>query len=108
MHNRTPTFVESADVPRRPGQRLPNGSVILAEEPLRSFAYRRDSVVLAINPGGVHPFVSWHRIVTTDSPLATGGFYIVDTTVQGDYSRDLEDAIVKFKDRVKRMEALRV
>lgn len=109
MYSGQPKLVESADVPKRAGQTLPNGAIILMEETLRQYAYRRDSIVLAINPGGVHPFVSWHRMVTTDSPLATGGYQTVDTTAHGEYSRDLNEAIDKFNDRVqKRLRSLHV
>jgi hypothetical protein len=103
-----PLNVASAAVkfPSKPGKTLPNGAIILDEIVVRRYEYRRDSVVLAINPGGVHPFVSWHRMITTDSPLATGGFTTVDSTSYGQYSTNLEDALKLFANRVLRFEEI--
>lgn len=90
----------AAGFPRKPGKTLPNGAIILAEVEIRRYEFRRDSVVLAINPGGYQPFVSWHRMVTTDSPLATGGFQTVDSCCYGRYSMTLESAMIVFNERV--------
>lgn len=94
----------AADFPRKAGKTLPNGAIILAETVIRRYEFRRDSIVLAMNPGGYQPFVSWHRVVTTDSPLATGGFTTVDSTCYGHYSTTLEGAIQKYELRVKEYE----
>lgn len=100
-----PKPVAHANFPRKPGQALPNGAIILVEWELRSYEFRRDSLVFALIPGNVHPFVSWHRVVTTDSPLATGGFHIVDSTAFGDYGREMHESFVKFQERFKEKEA---
>lgn len=87
------------DVPHLPGHKLPNGAIILDEVTIRSYEHRRDSIVLAISSGH-QPFISWHRVVTSDSPMGAGGFGIVDTCAWGEYSHALEPAISKFKARV--------
>lgn len=86
--------------PRKPGKTLPNGAIILAEKVIRRYEYRQDSIVLAVNPGGHQPFVSWHRMITTDSPLATGGFHVIDSTCYGHYYSTLERAWENFLVRV--------
>ena len=91
------------------GQTLPNGAILLDEHVLREFDHRRDSLVLCVAPSPYTPFASWHRLVTTDSPLATGDYQIVDTCVWGEYSRTLDEAMTMFADRItKRTHALEV
>jgi hypothetical protein len=96
-----PQYIESANFPRKPGEKLPNGGIILVEEQIRCYAYRRDSIVLAVVPGKTYEaFASWHRIVTTDSPLATGGYQVVDTCSSGEYDRTIHEALEAFGKRV--------
>lgn len=97
----TPQPIEKLmqNVPRHPGHKLPNGAIILAETVIRQVKFRRDSIVLAITNGHT-PFTSWHRLVTSDSPMGAGGYGIVDTCMWGDYCLDLSVAIEKFEARV--------
>jgi len=87
-------------IPHKPGSKLPNGGIILAEQTIREFEFRRDSIVLCITNSIYRPFYSWHRLVTTDSPLAGGGFQIVDTCAWGEQYANIEEAVDKFNDRV--------
>jgi len=95
-----PCRISRAAFPKKPGEKLPNGGILLAETVLRTFDYRWDSIVLCITNTVYRPFVSWHRLVTTDSPLATGGFTIVDTCSWGEQYANIEEAVTGFNDRV--------
>lgn len=94
----SPQFVESTPEARAGiGHTLANGGVILKEVILRQFSYRRDSMVLCIIPNKRwEPFAIWHRLITSDSPLATGGYQVVETTTWGHYFRTLDEALEKF------------
>lgn len=95
----TPVNIRSANIPNKPGAKLRNGAILLAETVIRIYEHRRDSIVLAVNPLGFQPFVTWHRVVTTDSPLATGGYEIVDTCALGYYHSGLDDALKDYEER---------
>lgn len=97
-----PKDVRDADFPTKPGQKLPNGGIILLEEVMDSRRdydgniCRRESIVLCLLPHSMQNFASWHRLITTDSPTATGGFQIVDTCSWGHYDNDLVSALNDF------------
>lgn len=86
-------------VPRKAGMVLPNGAILLSEVDVRVFTHRVDSIVLAVATG-YQPFITWHRMISTDCPFATGGYHIVDTCDSGHYHVYLEEAIREFKERV--------
>lgn len=96
-----PINVAISTLPRI-GQPIPNGAILLKEVELRRFEFRIDYLIFCVQDSRVTPFVSWIRTVTSDSPLATGGFHIVDTTGYGDYyhEKDIVDALAKFEKRV--------
>jgi hypothetical protein len=95
-----PRNVKQAQFPHKPGSKLPNGAILLDETVIREYTYRRDSIVLCITNTIHRPFYSWHRIVTTDSPTATGAFQIVDTCAWGEQYANIEEAVDKFNERV--------
>lgn len=93
-------------IPLAPGQKLPNGAIILAEVVLRKFECRRDSMVLCVTTG-FQPFVSWIRTIQTDilernerTGEHNSWFNIKDYCESGDYHSDLEHALHIFKHRV--------
>lgn len=88
-------------VPMSPGDQLPNGAIILVQRNIRIMDHRMDALVLAVSKGH-HPFVSWVRTLTTDSPLATGGFHIVDTTSWGEYDSNIDSAVIAFWERLEK------
>ena len=93
-------------IPVNPGDKLPNGAVLLDERVIRTYEFRRDSIVLCVG-GGVQPFVSWVRTIHTDASLATGGYRIADYCDSGHYHSSLTEAIGEFLDRVaKKLELL--
>jgi hypothetical protein len=105
MQHDTPigiVFQPKLGYPVKPGRRLPNGAILLAETVIRTFDYRRDSIVLAVNPDSQQPFIVWHRRVTSDSPTATGKFQVVDTCGWGDYYDDLVEATLGYRNRIHR------
>lgn len=87
-------------IPHRAGEVLPNGAVILDEITIRVFDYRRDSIVLALTNSPYTPFVTWVRLVTSDSPVSSGMYVIVDTCAFGNYHSEIEDAVAEFHKRV--------
>lgn len=100
-----PMPIRVAHFPKTPGLDLPNHAIILHETVIREYDYRRDSIVLAINPKAVQPFVSWHRVVTSDSPTADGEFQVVDTCAWGHYHREIDTAWDNYQLRVQEQSA---
>jgi hypothetical protein len=106
-----PKDIRDADFPTKPGQKLPNGGIILAEEVIDTRRQydgnlcRRESIVLCLLPHSMQNFASWHRLITTDSPTATGGFQIVDTCSWGHYDSTIFDALGDFTERVESQNA---
>src|SRR4051812_36366374 len=90
----------SQGIPMMAGDVLPNGAVILDEIVIRTFDYRRDSIVLAMTNSRHSPFVTWHRLITSDSPVASGMYRIMDSCAFGEYHREIEDAVEAFQKRV--------
>jgi len=86
-------------VPVKPGNKLPNGGILLSEHVLVLEAHRRESLVLCVT-NSVDPFATWHRLLTSDSPLATGGYTFVDSCSWGHYFKDLKPALDNFNLRV--------
>lgn len=93
-------------IPAFPGDTLNNGAIIIEEivhleggrDDFRSDT--RKSIVLAIYPGAVEPFVTWTRWVTIQDS-ATGAAIVTDDCAAGHYNRKIEDAVKDFKSRVK-------
>lgn len=102
-----PRVCNNPDVkfPVRPGEKLPNGGIILAETVVREYDHRRDSIVLCV-VGGFQPFVTWVRSIYTDAPMATGGVQIKDFCDSGDYFSDLNRAVDGYWRRVEEKLAL--
>jgi hypothetical protein len=92
-------------IPHRPGQKLPNGAILLDREVVREYEFRRDEIVLCLADSPYTPYITWHRLITSDSPLATGGYHIVDTCMSGDYFKTLDEAMTGFADRVTQQRA---
>jgi hypothetical protein len=97
--------------PDIPGERLPNGAIILDEDVYaevddeNSGNIRRSTVLCAIVyeyghaiPRGHQTFVTWDRWVSRER-TATGGHRIVDTCLTGQYTSDLSDAIMDYAQR---------
>lgn len=92
-------LVKDEEFPVRPGSVLPNtvGCILLAETVVRQYDHRRDSIVLAVNPGGAtyQPFVTWLRVVSNDTPGE-----MQDYCYMGHYRRTLADAMTEYQERV--------
>lgn len=84
--------------PFKPGQKLPNGAIILASKDLRRYEHRIELLVFCIT-SGFTPFVTWIRLITTDSPAASSKRCIVDTCSWGHYHRTLDEGLEDFKSR---------
>lgn len=97
-----PRVCNNPDVkfPVKAGEKLPNGGIILAETIVREFYHRRDSIVFCVVPKSFQAFVTWHRIIHTDAPLATGGVQIKDFCDSGEYFSDLNRAVDGYWRRV--------
>lgn len=104
------TFGTFAD---RPGEKLPNGSVIIDEQvylepddPENKDEIRR-SIVLCLIPTGPNPapagydaFATWDRWVSI-SPTGTGGKQIVDTCMWGHYFENITHACIEHDNRLR-------
>jgi len=100
----SPFALRQEGIPVSPGQLLPNGATILAEQVIRTFPFRRDSIVLAVS-NSARPFASWIRTIHTDIPeknddgSRTSWYLIRDVCESGKYTSDLESAIADFNQR---------
>lgn len=89
-----------------PGDTMPNGTIIIEEivtQQLKVGAVdnrhsRRESIVLALRPGGVDPYITWSRWITTDPD----GRIVVDDTTYGHYHRHIDKAVRDFKARTRK------
>jgi hypothetical protein len=107
MSDQQTRLIVEESFPRKPGQTLPNGAILLAETVIRTYDHRRDSIVLCVVPGAVYPFVSWHRCVGNDSPKAAGGFELLDYCYIGHNKLWLDEAWEAYNARVEeKQEAL--
>lgn len=86
-------------IPWRLGEKLNNGAILLEKQVVRKYEFRYDVVVLALNPGAVEPFVTWHRVITSNSRRASGLYEYLDTCAHGHYHRDLDKAVEEFNRR---------
>jgi hypothetical protein len=99
-----------SEIASRPGQRLPNGAILIAEvvqttphmmaaESQRSVhAATRKSVVLAMQGGAVEPFTTWLRQVEFDILTLEVDS---DITESGSYHRHIDKAVRDFRKRTK-------
>lgn len=93
-------------IPHRPGQKLPNGTILLDREVVREYDYRRDELVLCLADSPYSPYIVWHRLITSDSTTPSGGYCIVDTCMSGDYYKTLDEAMTGFADRLTKLRHL--
>lgn len=100
VHDKPVDIQQVGDYGKRPGETLHHGAIILVEENIRMYKYRKDSIVLAVVPDVPYPFWIWHRIVTSDSPTATGKFQVVETTAWGESFSQLDEATVAYNKRL--------
>jgi hypothetical protein len=97
-----PLDLDRSRFPKKPGQKLPNGTIIIDENVYaeqtddNGNVVRRQSIVLCLCPQSQQSFATWDRWVTSDSPLATGGYQIVDTCSWGEYHDTIVDALEDF------------
>lgn len=101
-----PQDLRTARYPKKPGKKLPNGGIIVQEHIYderwngEGVIAERRSIVLCVLPSSMQPFATWDRYVTSNSPMATGGYQIVDTCVWGHYHDDLVTALEDFFKRL--------
>lgn len=86
--------------PSRPGDRLPNGAIIVAQQYHGDDSDRGEQYhVLALQPGNAaEPYVTWLRVIGIGT-LATGGWHDVDYCFHGHYHRQLDAAYADFQQR---------
>jgi hypothetical protein len=91
--------LRNAGVPLDPGDKLPNGATLLAQRRIWTGMTRVEWIVLAMTGNKHNPFVTWHRLLTTDTPLADGEDSILDTCAFGHYHERLDEALEEFEAR---------
>ena len=96
-------------IPVKPGQKLPNGAILLREDVVRVFEHRRDSLVLCV-AFGYQPFASWVRTILSDVPERNDDgshnswYNVKDFCETGSYHYELADAIKAYEERLKALQ----
>lgn len=88
--------------PHKPGDTLPNGSILVAEQNIEYHGAGSEkfrlSTVFCVNPGVVQPYVTWKRRIQADR-AASGVYYLSDYCFDGSYTEYLKRAIQDFNHR---------